>query len=208
MEASSGGSPEGLWEKASWRRYPGGIKEEASWRRRHRGGIIGEASWSRHHRGGIVEEASWRRHPGEGIMENALGAMWRHLGSTSGGIWEAPGSIWEASGRHLGSIWRHLRGVWEGSGRGQGGSGASGHLGGKSNKNHCLSSRPPFSCESGAPDHHGCMYFASCSRGRDHLQSPHTLHPASKTIRQNPYRETSVWGMMALSLTAPYTHTW
>ena len=123
-----------------------------------------EASQRRHHRGGIMEEVSWRRHHG-------------------GGIWEAPGSNVEASGRHLGGVWRGLREAsW--------GSGAPGHLGGKSNQNHCilkcLSSRLAVPCGNGAPHHHNCMYAIDFSERARLEQTWDTFRSAVRQAARKP----------------------
>ena len=78
----------------------------------------------------------------------------------------------EASGKHLGSIWeasgKHLEGIWEGSGKGLGE--VRGDLGPQAILEEEITKiivfltfapRPGVSCESGEPDHHDRMYFAT-----------------------------------------------
>jgi hypothetical protein len=57
---------------------------------------------------------------GSGCVEasgSICGSIWKHLGSSGRGIWEASARLWEASGGHLGGSRRHLGSIW-------------GHLGG------------------------------------------------------------------------------
>ena len=103
--------------------------EEGSWRRDHGGGVMGEESCGRNHGVGIMGGESWRRNHGGGTIleasEKHLKPSGRHLGD----IWEASGAIW----RHLGGM---TLGLWETSGRPGLPWEAQGHLGGKSEQIH------------------------------------------------------------------------